>query len=407
MLTVLLHASYKQAQSYYDNKEYAKALQEAKASTDEYSNPKLHLVWAKSAEALGMSNEAMSAYECVALLDKEDTEAKVALLKIYTKTDRDNLANDLSDDLHNYSLSPEQRNSLKLLRNQNSDSGSVKADARLSIGYDSNINVSADANTLNDYDPFTSHTGEVSTLFTRVNGSISYVKKLENSGGWYSRGDVKFYYQNNSDASFYNMFVGSLRAGVGYVGSNYTLYLPLEYTYIHYLEVSLLTQISIHPKANISLSKDLILNLNAKYSSRDYSESKYRGMNDSSYGGGVGFYYLFSKNYLYTTLLYEHFNSSEDVHLLYIDKSMLTFTTGVNYEISPWLVGKLDYRYRRGEYKDRSRDDNYNQVTLKLSHFFTKNYELFISGRYGKNSSNYIPAKYTKNIAMFGLRANY
>ena len=47
LLTALLHASYKQAQSYYDNKEYGAALQEAKISTDEYSNPKLHLVWAK------------------------------------------------------------------------------------------------------------------------------------------------------------------------------------------------------------------------------------------------------------------------------------------------------------------------------------------------------------------------
>ena len=413
-LTLLLNASYQKAQTYYDNKEYKQALQEAKSSTDDYSNPKLHLVWAKSAEALGLTNDAMSAYERVVLLDDKDSDSRVALYKIYAKTHRDTLAEELGVELENYALTPAQRNSLAVLKQKSSNS--LKTETSLSIGHDSNINVSADGSVLDGYDPFVSHTGEESTLFARVNGSVSYVNELESKGGWYLQGDANLYYQNNFDASFYNMFAGDLGAGVGYSGSNYTFYLPLSYSYVHYLEVSLFSEVSLAPRANISLSKNLILNINAKYSSRSYSEAKYKGMGDSSYGGGLGVYYLFSKNYLYANLLYEDFSSTEPIHFSYIDKSMLTFSTGVNYEVASFLMAKLDYRYRKGSYaesnslrvpSDTKREDSYNQVELKLSHFFTKHYELFVSERYAKNSSNSIPAKYTKNIAMIGLSANY
>ncbi len=413
-LTALLHASYQKAQSYYDNKEYKAALKEAKASTDEYENPKLHLVWARSAEALGLSNEAMSAYERVVMLDENDSSSRMALLKIYKDTDRGELASELGKELQNYNLTPAQRNSLKMLTKENSNS--LKAKASISLGHDSNINVSADGGRLDDYYGSIGSNGEKETLFARMNAEISYINELGSKGGWYLRSDAKLYYQNNFDASFYNLFVGDVSAGIGYARSRYTLYLPVDLSYVNYLEVSLLTQVNLQPRINISLSKNFILNLNVKYSNRDYGEANYKGMSDSSYGGGVGIYYLFSKNYLYATALYEDFSSTEAIHYSYIDKSMLTFTTGINYELSSWLTGKLDYRFRQGSYDDSSdllhsstekRQDNYNQVELKLSHFFTKHYELYFSDRYGNNSSNYVPGEYTKNIAMFGLSANY
>ena len=414
ILSSFLHASYEKAQEFYDKKEYKAALQEAKASTDAYSNPKLHLVWAKSAEKLGLSNEAMSAYERAMILDENDSTSRMALLKIYNETERTELATDLGIELQNYKLTPEQRSSLAVLTKENSNS--VKAKASISLGYDSNINVSADGGVLDDYYGGVGSLGEVDTLFTRINADLSYVHELGTKGGWYIRGDAKLYYQNNFDASFYNMFVGNLSSGVGYTGGNYTLYLPVDLSYVNYLDVSLLTQMSLQPRVNISLSEDFILNINAKYSIRDYGEGIYKRMSDSNYGAGAGMYYLFSKNYLYATALYEEFSSIEQEAAVYIDKSMLTFTTGVNYELPSGLIGKLDYRFRQGFYADSSdllhasivrRTDSYNQVELKLSYFFAEHYELYVSDRYAQNSSNYIPAEYTKNIAMFGLSANY
>jgi len=413
-LTVLANASYEQAQEFYDNKEYKNAIKEVKASTSEYSNPKLHLVWAKSEEALGHTKEAMLAFERVAILDETDSESRVELASIYKETQRDSLAEDMSKELQNYQLTPAQRSSLDLLKKENLDS--FKAQATLSAGYDTNINVSASSDALDDYTGLLND-GEKSTLFAQFNGSLSYIHDLESKGGWYVRGDLKVYYQNNADAHFYDMLTGGLEAGVGYAGNGYTVYLPVAYDRVNYLDTDLLSQLSIKPYMNYTLSKDFILNINVRYTDRSYNEEKYTGMADSSFGGGLGLYYLFGKNFVYGNILYEEFSSSESIHFSFIDKQMFTLSLGVNYNLASWLVSRLDYRYRNGSYDDSSdlrdpsittsRSDDYNQVELKFSHYFANHYELYLSNRYVNNSSNYIPAKYTKNITMFGISANY
>jgi len=402
-LTVLANASYEKAQEFYENKEYKSAIKEAKSSTNEYSNPKLHLVWAQSEEALGHTKEAMLGFERVVLLDDSDSESRLHLVSIYKQTQRDSLAKDMSKELQNYQLTPEQRSSLELLESE--EINSFKAKATLSAGYDTNINVSASADALDDYNALVNE-GEIATLFARLNASLSYINDLQSKGGWYVRGDLKAYYQNNADAHYYDIFVGGLEAGVGYAGNGYTFYLPLAYDRVHYLDVDLLSQVAFKPNVNIVLTKELVLNINARYTNRSYSEDKYKGMADSSYGGGAGVYYLFGKNFLYVNFLYEDFSASETIHFRFIDKQTLTASTGVNYNITNWLVGRLDYRYRNGEYKD-TRSDSYNQVELKFSHYFSDNYELYFSNRYVNNLSNYVPAEYTKNITMFGISANY
>ena len=260
-LTVLANASYKKAQEFYENKEYIKAIKEAKSSTGEYSNPKLHLVWAKSEEALGHTKEAMLGFERVAILDEKDSEARLKLTTIYKKTHRDTLAQDMSKELQNYQLTPEQRASLELL--ENDDINSFKAKVTLSAGYDTNINVSASADALDDYNTLANE-GEKGTLFARLNASLSYIHDLESKGGWYLRGDLKAYYQNNTDAHYYDIFVGGAEVGVGYVGDGYTLYLPVAYDRVNYLDVDLLSQVGLKPSVNITLSKELVVNINAR-----------------------------------------------------------------------------------------------------------------------------------------------
>jgi len=415
-LSVLANASYEKAQEFYDMKDYKSAVKEVKASSSEYSNPKLHLLWAKSEEALGHTKEAMCAYERVAILDESDTESRLKLVKIYSDTHRDKLSQAMSKNLQSYQLTPQERSSLELLSSEKISS--FKARASLSMGHDNNINVSASSSDLDDYIGTAGVSeGEKATLFTRFNGSMSYIHDLEATGGWYVRSDLKAYYQNNFDAHYYDMSVLGLQAGIGYAGDGYTLYLPVGYDRVHYLESDLLGQLTVTPKVNFTLSQSFILNLNAKYSSRTYNELEYKGMADSSYGASASLYYLFGKNFLYSTVEWESFTSTEDIHFSYLDKEMLTLSLGLNYNISSWLVTRLDYRYRDGSYDDTSnlrdpsvtstRADKYNQVEVKFSHYFAKHYELFVSDRYVENSSNYVPAEYTKNIAMFGISANY
>jgi len=413
-LSVVASASYTTTKKYFDAKEYKQAVKEAKASTDDYSDARLHLLWAKSEDKLGNTKDAMSAYERVCILDENNVEAKLALYNIYKDTQRDALAKELSKDLLHYDLTPAQRSSLELLKGESLSS--LKAKATLSIGHDSNINVSAKASVLDDYYGGING-GEESSMFARFNGSVSYINDLEQKGQWYVRGDLKVYYQDNFDAHFYDMLIVGAEAGLGYAGGNYTIYIPFGYSRINYLDVDLLSQVKIQPKINITLSKNFILNLNAKYARRDYQEQRYARMDDDSVAGGAGLYYLFGKNFAYAKFLYEDFSSRASNPFLFIDKNLFTASMGVNYNVKEFFTARLDYRYRLADYDDSSnpkdssvtskRSDDYNQVELKLSHYFKDNFSVYISDRYAKNSSNYAPGEYDKNIAMFGINANY
>ena len=404
--SALLSANYAEMEKYYQNGEYAKVIEEAKKSTTEYANPKLHLLWAKSAEELGETKLAMAAYERAVMLDEENIDAKLALLKIYNKQELHELAKELEKDLQNYQLTPAQRNSLALLRK--SDVGSVKSQASIGIGYDSNINVGAN-------DLYIPSTAAVETLFAKVNGSVSYIHELGEEGGFYARGDLRLFYQNNFDAIDYNMFVGGGELGVGYATSLFTLYVPVAYNRMNYLDVSLYAESAVTPYVNINLADSFIVNLNAKYADRNYIDQKYKNMSDTSMGAGAGLYYLFGKNYLYGTYNYEYFEGDETI-VPFLNKEAFTGVLGVNYNFGSWVTTKVDYKYRYTFYHDfipqgsgvlESREDNYHQFNVKLSHYFKKHYEVFLSGSMIENFSNYYLVQYNKNIVTAGLSFNY
>jgi predicted porin len=207
------------------------------------------------------------------------------------------------------------------------------------------------------------------------------------------------------------MFFGSVDLGLGYAGAGYNVYVPVGYGLVNYLDKDLLEQLTVEPKIDILLD-DLILNVNAKYLKREYKPRIYKIMDDSSYGAGVGAYYLSGKDFVYLKLKYENF-SADSIQSLFVDKDLFTAVTGVNYNFADLLVSRLDYRYRKGLYDDNAllksekREDDYHQFELKLSHYLNEKLELFASNRYVKNKSNNISTDYTKNITMFGLSANY
>ena len=411
LANISLLADITQLQSLYYAGSYEETITHAKSLTSEYSNPALHRLWAQSAEALGREDEAMSAYERAAILDKSDTESRVALIKIYKSSGRDSLANETSKELKNYQLSLKQRNSLAKLKSTRQDS--IKAKAAISIGYDSNINVNPGSSALDDYYGTTGSTDELSTLFGRFVGGVSYMHDLEDKGDWYVSASLRAYYQNNFDEDFYNLFLGSLEVGAGYAGDGYTVYVPLNYDTVNYLDKDLLSQYRVDPRMNLLISSNFIVNLNLRYAKRDYTDTVDEARNDSTMGVGFGLYYLFDKDFVYFNAKYEMYEADDSSAVKFIDKDMMTASLGVNYNLTPWLVSRLDYRYRSGSYDDdidtkaEARSDTYSQVEIKFSHYFMDNFEVYISDRYATNSSNYVPAEYSKNIVMLGLGMNY
>ncbi len=405
MVPITLLAGVADMQTLYDQKKYEKVITEAQKSTSEYGNPKLHLLWAKSAEALGEDEMAMSAYERVLILDPDDTEVRVHLVKFYANSDRDELADEMSKSTENYQLTPAQRMSLERLKKD--DLQQFKASASIAMGYDSNINVSPDDLNLPEFGE------EIDTMFTQFQSSLSYIHDLDEKGGWYLRSDADIFYQNNADASYYNLFAGSANIGLGYSHELYDALLPVSYSRVHYLDRDLLESVSVDPRINFTLSKSFIGNINARYTKRSYLEEADKNRDDSVTGIGLGLYWLFEKNFAYISTNYDNYSAKYSDSLRFTDKETTRVAMGINYNVEEWFIARFDYRYRYAKYDDiieggsDERSDDYHQAEFKVSRMLTDTMEASLLYRYSKNSSNYELAEYDKDIVMLGIKYNF
>lgn len=401
LLSLSLQADLQKAKILYKDKDYQAALKEIKSSTDEYGDAQLHLLWAKSAQQLGQQEEAMSAYERVLILDPENQEAKANLEKIYADSDR----TELQVSLNGNAVASD--NSLT----------SLSARATIAGGYDSNVNYSTSGDILNDYYGFNVGLKEISTLFSKLNANITYINDFEEKGGWFTQIDLNAYYQNNSSAHFYDTLIGGLSAGIGYYTQNYTFLVPVAYNHIHYLDQNLFDEFVTTPQLIYQLDSNLLFTSKLKFSQRDYT-TLYSGMNSESYGAGAGVHYAKQQHIVDSDFFYEKFSSTKTVHYYFVDKSFMTFNLNYTYRYNTKLQLLANYRFRYGAYKDPSdirtgslvtarRTDKYNHGELQLRYIVNDRFNAYISHRYVKNNSNFIPAQYTKNVSSVGVNLRY
>jgi len=404
---ITLFASVTQMHTLYNQKNYSAVIEEAQRSTSEFGNSDLHLMWGYSAEALGHNEMAMSAYERVLMLDPDNVEVRVHLTSLYAYLDRDELATKMSRSTENYQLTPAQRNSLNTLKK--ADAEALKVAATLAIGYDSNINVSSE-----DLEIATNDEA-ISTMFAQFTAHLSYTNALTQEKDWYFRTDADIFSQNNfeSAAEYYNVFAVSAKLGLGYRGDKFDMYVPVKYGRMHYLERDFLETVGVEPRINITLSKSLIGNLNARYTERSYLDTADKNRDDTITGYGGGFYWLFDKNFAYLTSKYDDYEAQNANSLLFTDKETFNLTAGVNYDVNNLFITRLDYRYRYTLYGDflpngnKQRSDYYNQGEVKVSKMFLDTMEGSLLYRYSTNRSNYDLAEYDKDVVMFGLQYNY
>ncbi|MDD2566780.1 MAG: surface lipoprotein assembly modifier [Thiovulaceae bacterium] len=397
----LLQADMGELQKLYEEQRYEEALLHAKSLKNKYADSELHLLWAKSAEALGNDDEAMSAYERVVILDPSNDEAKQNLYGLYKKTGREALASEIALEL---GIAQDAQDTLGMLH--------LKAD--VAVGYDTNVNMSATTDELNQYFGGL-HKGEESTLFTRISGGMSYKHNLER--GWFAQAEGNLLHQGNLDAHLYDMFYASVGAGFGYETELYRIYVPLFVERLHYLDTDLYNQIKFEPRVSFALAQNLYANFNFLYTNRNYLASQYETMEYKSYGFGGGLVGVFDENFVYATIQYEDFHPSKNIPSAYVDKRNITSVIGARYSFLQPLALSGEYRLKKGYYKDSSdlfawssvakREDTMHQVDIKLSYAIEENFSVYAAQKYIENNSNYRVANYDKSVSMFGMNIRY
>jgi len=407
--SILLFADLKYAGQLYKQNNYSRALQELKSSTNEYSNPKLHLLWAKSAKALGKNIEAMSAYERVLIYQPHNMEAKKALARLYTKLQKPKLAIQIIQQLKEENVEFKE---FKLLNIKNKILNySLRGSLTLGVGQDSNINVHGEQDELDVFYGTTTHTNKISSRFYRATANIEYINQFTDN--LYVKARMNGYYNIYSQTNLYNVFLNTYRAGVGYYEKGkYNFFLPITYSKLNYLREDLLDIYSIYPQFDFFINDEIIVSVKSKLQKRAFNEEN-KARDDKSISLGAGLYYRFNKNLLYVDLDYERYTASNDTPDDFVNKKTFTLLSGIKYNFTPTIKGSLSYKVRFGDYEDtlgtiltpstETRSDTFHQLSLRVVKQLPNNLEIFAENEYSKNNTNYIPAKYEKNTFMLGM----
>ena len=360
-------------------------------------------------EKEGNANLAQAAYERAILKDDDNVKARLKLAELYTSMQMKEQADALllNVNVNDTQLTPAQRTSLATLKTTEDESLSTfKARVSLDFGYDSNINISP----ISDDLVSTVVDGETATLFTRLKVDLSYLHDLSASGGWFLRTDANLYYQNNTAAHFYDAAYGRVYAGGGYHGSSFSLYVPLFYDRLNYLERDLLQEAGLRPNLDIQLSSNFILNVNAMYSARRYIQESDQLRDDDIASAGAALFWLDGKDMAYIKTRYENYSGINSNAVAFTDKSLYYGMFGGIYSVEDIVDLRLNYQFRFGDFEEVAageREDSNHDLKFALERDLIKQLRLRAQYRYVANISNYDLAEYAKNEMMLGIIYNY
>lgn len=392
----MLEASYIQMLNYAKQNKHAKVLKEAKYSLEDYQNPKLHLLWAKSAQKLGKLTIAMGAYERVLILEPNNQEANNALENIYLQTHREGL-----------STKP----------NEGTRKNKLRAKANLSYGHDSNVNVNASGDDLDGYYGLEVGLDKISSSFARVTANISYLYNFEEHDNYFIQSTIDVYYQNNFDAHLYDLTVPTAEFALGYIKDDYLFYFPISYNNINYLDKNLLNIFSFTPRVRMSFLENGLWDTSLIYSRRNYIESIDTGKDATTYGFQTGIYWSTDNTQLHLNAKYESRTSDKSNNDRFVDADFFTLDTNFKYYFTSSVIAEAHYLFRYSDYSDDigtdatpsdiSRDDYINEIDLKFSYLLNKDMEIYVRDTYTQSLSTYIPSEYNKNVLLLGLQVRY
>ena len=361
-------------------------------------------------ESEGNTNLAQAAYERALSDDDESTQAHLKLSALYNSIQMPDQANAVLADVKRTELTPAQRTSLDTFQKSQKESlNTFKARTSVSLGYDTNINISPNDSIIRDLNA-TNIDEETGTLFTRARADLSYLYDIFGSGGFFLRSDANLYYQNNTDAAHYNISYGRLYLGGGYRTGSITFYLPLFYDRLHYLSTDLLEESGLRPDLTYALTDTLFVNINASYTNRHYFQAVDAHRDDETLTGGLGAFWLEDNNFFYLKVRYENYTGTKEPIDIFTNKVLFYTMIGGLYSIDSIADFSLDYQYRNVDFSDVqniSREDDNHNIKVAIEREVIYDFRVNASYRFITNDSSYDLAQYDKQEVMLGLIYNY
>lgn len=389
-----LFANVNTMQLLYTQQQYEAVIKEAKKDRSSYADVTVHLLWARSAFKLGRLQEAMAAYERVLILEPGNTEAQTALKEIYKQTQKEGLTV--------YSFDATQGTK-------------IKTGAELSVGYDTNINVNPGGDILDEYFGTQGNENEISTGFIGMGGYIMATHSFDTSPKWFAKGIVTFFNQENFTDHLYDLTIGGIETGIGYLGNKASLYFPVTFKSFRYLDYTMMKQFGFTPTVTTPVTKTMITTFKGIYTKRNFEKQEDKRLDSTILGGEIDIYY--KPYFTHITFKYEKRNADEDGTDTFVDAKLYTLSANSSYNFTEKLKAKAGYKYRFTKYRDdigtpevpstTLREDCLQQIDLGLFYELNDKFTLFIRDAYTYNSSNYMLGEYRKNVLSSGIKISY
>lgn len=373
-------------------------------------NPEsFNLAWARCEKSLGNDELSISAYERVLLYNPNNSEAIFALVPIYKKMGMDRDAKIVLSDIDEKQLSQSQREELSSLKEEQSMGISSTISSSIEYGYDTNLNYNIF--TTNSILPVASRL-ESSFFAVDIKANASY--DFNSDSGFSLQSNLTLYKKDNKEGNYFDLTYGKVDLGVGYNSSTLSIYFPIVYQRMKYLDRDLYEQIGTAPKLTMSIDDELLLNLGLQYTKREYINTIDKGANDTMIDASIGVYRFFGDSFIYSQFDYGTNRADASTPSLFTGYDFFHVFAGVNYNIKDYDMNLgTAYQYSRRDYDDTiapttdTRLDEFQQVNLYLKKEINSNWDVKIDYTYLNNSSNYTLIDYDKQISSIGLEYKY
>lgn len=412
--TLAIGSDEQQIRELYEQQSYQQCI-DAAFESSAYGNATIQWYWGLSAEAVGDDDAAVSAYERVLLLEPDNTDAAIRLAQLFAKMQMDASADEVLATLQGHTLSPKQRTTLDALKDKDGRLSDAALRAKVRIGYDDNVNfgTGSDRSVQNQYGTTVNGTDPLSSTFFEFQGDLTLSDDLEKRGGWYVRSDVNLYARENLHQHHYDTYYGKVYAGMGYRFGGITLYLPLFYDRMYYLQKDFLHEHGARPDIHWLLSPELIVSAYMNVYQKRYRQELYRAADTNILGGGMEFTWLQDQGYAYLRTALDDHDPAAAVPFIYTEKKVWNSTIGGQYSLNGMADIKGSYSYCEERYEDllfatqQQRKDKKHTVVIGIEKVFLKHYVLDLEYRYAANHTEYAIAEYDKQSVTLGVEYNY
>lgn len=387
----------------YNNKNYKKALELAKAQCDiDCNSEELNIILAKSAEKLKDTKEAIAAYDRVLIVNENNIEARFSIANLYYENGNPELMKDeLNYMLNNLDLSQEQKTRINNLLSNLEKTKEISRPYFLGI----NVGFGYDSNPLYGNDKYTDFVNKEMENFQnqKSNGSTSIIFSIDGSynldlGNNYS---TQFYgnfynkkYLKNKSENYPDLNVLSLGINPKYTYNNHKFVLNLGYDFVMLRRAAFLHSINLGFTYENNLNDNYLYSIFYDYSKGIFDNSYDKDSNFNHHSLGFNNVLAYNNNIYYLNLNYDFEKAKESLSSNSDFKSygvkigaIIPFAT--SYAFKP----SISYTHTNYSKEDISyfskRKDNEYFVSATIEYMINSNQTISLNLSYDKDDSNH------------------